>query len=135
MQTCGLFQFRHGFERLRIPQFNIVDRIEPGGVQCAYCLVEGIGNVAALFDSRRRLPQCAGQSMGRLSLLVGKIRSEEHTSELQSLMRISYAVFCLKQQKKQTRTQLTNVYTTHQYCTPYVLQQIKTYIIVRNIIT
>src|SRR3546814_4639324 len=30
-----------------------------------------------------------------------KIRSEEHTSELQSLMRISYAVFCLKK-KKQT---------------------------------
>src|SRR3546814_8779136 len=29
----------------------------------------------------------------------GKIRSEEHTSELQSLMRISYAVFCLKKQK------------------------------------
>src|SRR3546814_937990 len=29
-----------------------------------------------------------------------KLRSEEHTSELQSLMRISYAVFCLKQQKK-----------------------------------
>src|SRR3546814_3933855 len=28
-------------------------------------------------------------------------RSEEHTSELQSLMRISYAVFCLKKQKKQ----------------------------------
>src|SRR3546814_3055214 len=28
------------------------------------------------------------------------IRSEEHTSELQSLMRISYAVFCLKKQKK-----------------------------------
>src|SRR3546814_2274441 len=30
-------------------------------------------------------------------------RSEEHTSELQSLMRISYAVFCLKKKKKQTR--------------------------------
>src|SRR3546814_8471270 len=28
-----------------------------------------------------------------------KVRSEEHTSELQSLMRISYAVFCLKKQK------------------------------------
>src|SRR3546814_5963418 len=28
------------------------------------------------------------------------LRSEEHTSELQSLMRISYAVFCLKKQKK-----------------------------------
>src|SRR3546814_7498580 len=31
-------------------------------------------------------------------------RSEEHTSELQSLMRISYAVFCLKKKKKQITT-------------------------------
>src|SRR3546814_8379673 len=31
-------------------------------------------------------------------------RSEEHTSELQSLMRISYAVFCLKKKKKQHET-------------------------------
>src|SRR3546814_2697041 len=35
---------------------------------------------------------------------VGERRSEEHTSELQSLMRISYAVFCLKKQKISTRT-------------------------------
>src|SRR3546814_6867068 len=33
---------------------------------------------------------------------VAGIRSEEHTSELQSLMRISYAVFCLKKKKQQT---------------------------------
>src|SRR3546814_4044483 len=32
--------------------------------------------------------------------LVVAIRSEEHTSELQSLMRISYAVFCLKKKKR-----------------------------------
>src|SRR3546814_5296673 len=31
------------------------------------------------------------------------LRSEEHTSELQSLMRISYAVFCLKKKNKQTK--------------------------------
>src|SRR3546814_3040437 len=31
-----------------------------------------------------------------------RLRSEEHTSELQSLMRISYAVFCLKQKNKPT---------------------------------
>src|SRR3546814_7367665 len=39
-------------------------------------------------------------------------RSEEHTSELQSLMRISYAVFCLKKQNIQTRkyTQTYNKY-------------------------
>src|SRR3546814_2827440 len=33
----------------------------------------------------------------------GVARSEEHTSELQSLMRISYAVFCLKKQNQKTR--------------------------------
>src|SRR3546814_1134103 len=32
------------------------------------------------------------------------VRSEEHTSELQSLMRISYAVFCLKKKKKTAKT-------------------------------
>src|SRR3546814_4381511 len=36
-----------------------------------------------------------------------KRRSEEHTSELQSLMRISYAVFCLKKKKTKTRNNLT----------------------------
>src|SRR3546814_2585697 len=35
-------------------------------------------------------------------------RSEEHTSELQSLMRISYAVFCLKKKKKHTTNTLRN---------------------------
>src|SRR3546814_6567187 len=34
-------------------------------------------------------------------------RSEEHTSELQSLMRISYAVFCLKKKKKKTKKKNT----------------------------
>src|SRR3546814_4548506 len=36
--------------------------------------------------------------------LDGGLRSEEHTSELQSLMRISYAVFCLKKKKTNTPT-------------------------------
>src|SRR3546814_1342998 len=36
-------------------------------------------------------------------------RSEEHTSELQSLMRISYAVFCLKKKKTTTTKTQTNV--------------------------
>src|SRR3546814_6073158 len=36
------------------------------------------------------------------------LRSEEHTSELQSLMRISYAVFCLQKQKKITVKQINN---------------------------
>src|SRR3546814_10789305 len=40
--------------------------------------------------------EVAGQHAHR----VGRLRSEEHTSELQSLMRISYAVFCLKKKNK-----------------------------------
>src|SRR3546814_5125598 len=38
-------------------------------------------------------------------LTRGDKRSEEHTSELQSLMRISYAVFCLKKKNKQHTTE------------------------------
>src|SRR3546814_2027251 len=42
----------------------------------------------------------AAASMGRRAIVVDlDLRSEEHTSELQSLMRISYAVFCLKKKK------------------------------------
>src|SRR3546814_8328868 len=38
-----------------------------------------------------------------VSEMDSKVRSEEHTSELQSLMRISYAVFCLKKKNKEMR--------------------------------
>src|SRR3546814_8602509 len=46
---------------------------------------------------------------GQMEVICGNIdntvhRSEEHTSELQSLMRISYAVFCLKKKKKSSNT-------------------------------
>src|SRR3546814_9052192 len=45
-------------------------------------------------------------------------RSEEHTSELQSLMRISYAVFCLKKKnEKQTTQRYTHIKNTHKFIT------------------
>src|SRR3546814_6014766 len=40
-----------------------------------------------------------------VDVLPARARSEEHTSELQSLMRNSYAVFCLKKKKKKKKTQ------------------------------
>src|SRR3546814_10298857 len=43
----------------------------------------------------------------------GGMRSEEHTSELQSLMRISYAVFCLKKKKPQTTESTVSTHNTH----------------------
>src|SRR3546814_8642902 len=51
-------------------------------------------------NDRIRVP--VPQGTFRLRLIEGQKwhRSEEHTSELQSLMRISYAVFCLKKKKK-----------------------------------
>src|SRR3546814_5804151 len=48
----------------------------------------------------------------RLSPLSFWSRSEEHTSELQSLMRISYAVFCLKKKKKKLNTQPKRITNT-----------------------
>src|SRR3546814_5046746 len=62
---------------------------------------------AAAFVTLPTLALLVGISA--LELLVAAIRSEEHTSELQSLMRISYAVFCLKK-KNNTHTQSTRQY-------------------------
>src|SRR3546814_2211822 len=42
-------------------------------------------------------------------------RSEEHTSELQSLMRISYAVFCLKKKKHKTKIHISYQRNSYQY--------------------
>src|SRR3546814_1530078 len=50
--------------------------------------------------SRQALSPSASLSVRRSSGGQQEYRSEEHTSELQSLMRISYAVFCLKKKKK-----------------------------------
>src|SRR3546814_3741608 len=46
--------------------------------------------------------------LDKLGYRADVARSEEHTSELQSLMRISYAVFCLKKKKKKEQTNNTH---------------------------
>src|SRR3546814_4375428 len=60
---------------------------------------------AAVDDETLLVEAC--ESLASASVMVSDLadltdRSEEHTSELQSLMRISYAVFCLKQKKNTT---------------------------------
>src|SRR3546814_8429219 len=66
---------------------------------------EGGGDHAATFGARRSARERTDSSFDRDEIVAPldrdffqtpSIRSEEHTSELQSLMRISYAVFCLK---------------------------------------
>src|SRR3546814_2672980 len=62
------------------------------------------GGILGMFD------MFTGGALGRMTIFALNImRSEEHTSELQSLMRISYAVFCLKKKthykiNQQTKT-------------------------------
>src|SRR3546814_2298088 len=53
---------------------------------------------------KRRIPQGEKSSAAAIRSAAFRIRSEEHTSELQSLMRISYAVFCLKKKKDNTQS-------------------------------
>src|SRR3546814_3487193 len=57
-------------------------------------------SVIPAFAGMTCLAGIAGHTPDGVCFWIGKRRSEEHTSELQSLMRISYAVFCLK--KKHT---------------------------------
>src|SRR3546814_8791371 len=71
----------------------------PGGRLNDLCGAYGWTSKRLRVDHGQRRGSCDGRCI-RSNRLV---RSEEHTSELQSLMRISYAVFCLK--KKQTNKQ------------------------------
>src|SRR3546814_8185360 len=66
---------------------------------CCGTTPEHIREIASLVENTppRKKPEITPHL--RLSGLEALTRSEEHTSELQSLMRISYAVFCLKKQK------------------------------------
>src|SRR3546814_3488473 len=62
---------------------------------------------ACIFRSCRA-EQRASENVGIECIGARRNRSEEHTSELQSLMRISYAVFCLKKKKKHVHYKTTN---------------------------
>src|SRR3546814_3845394 len=60
----------------------------------------------------RRMTEVAhrgDKDMGMILAHPARARSEEHTSELQSLMRISYAVFCLKKKKNTIQQSKLNI--------------------------
>src|SRR3546814_4919142 len=77
------------------------------GVCLTRFMQRGLALATQRLSSRHLLPGPTAPSVQSVAgqNLMPAPRSEEHTSELQSLMRISYAVFCLKKKK----------HTTHQY--------------------
>src|SRR3546814_4515398 len=90
-----LFRSVLGGDRDRLAQPQRIGFAEPG-FRCA---------ALALVGDQ-------GDRLAAATQPVGEVRSEEHTSELQSLMRISYAVFCLKKKKKPKNSQHHTLATT-----------------------
>src|SRR3546814_3754499 len=71
---------------------------------------EDVTDIVLNIKSLALLMHGEGPKRMRLSAQgPGEVRSEEHTSELQSLMRISYAVFCLKKKNRTIHRQITNI--------------------------
>src|SRR3546814_7922763 len=87
---------------------------------CCDALLHGPFSPSSSSVEGRGFVEHAEQTFEALHVPAGQGRSEEHTSELQSLMRISYAVFCLKKRKHKP-TQHHKYYSTttgtngHQY--------------------
>src|SRR3546814_6089700 len=81
---------------------------EPQSLRQIYLGIFGLGGAAC-----RGVFTAGGNAMVRRGRLM--FRSEEHTSELQSLMRISYAVFCLKKKTDNSYRYLTVKLHTIQY--------------------
>src|SRR3546814_8294425 len=108
VQTCALpistlgHELRLGEPRGDAPQRRRIDIDDAGGMAVEILQQRGQadGHRVARRDQRRHASAIAFRIVN--ILLNVRTRSEEHTSELQSLMPISYAVFCLKKKKYKT---------------------------------
>src|SRR3546814_9327284 len=93
LQVRGIWVMDRFYKRLRSDTFT-VDGFYPTGDRCT-------------MDGENRIwfhHRLGGMIKTSGANVSPEERSEEHTSELQSLMRISYAVFCLKKKTKSTTT-------------------------------
>src|SRR3546814_1030925 len=78
--------------------------VEGNAWQLTFFVPQDVPGLASLIGRERFLERLEwGFGESYKWRFNGPNRSEEHTSELQSLMRISYAVFCLKKKKKTTK--------------------------------
>src|SRR3546814_5716428 len=99
----------------------VQDRCPHRGTSLAYGWVEG-DSIRCRYHGWKFDGSGQGEDFpAETATYAANIRSEEHTSELQSLMRISYAVFCLKKTNDQKKAQATAIYRRH---APYTLTKI-----------
>src|SRR3546814_3175938 len=84
--------------RVRSKAWAARDRYAPGTRMKSWTFVILRNSYLTILRRSRFRGEVDEESMNRM--LTAPARSEEHTSELQSLMRISYAVFCLKKKNK-----------------------------------
>src|SRR3546814_7400548 len=83
----------------------VLDDVEPGMDVAAQILRADIAAQEDRLDDLAEFGKCRiGRLLDSRAGEAAQDRSEEHTSELQSLMRISYAVFCLKKKNRTTNT-------------------------------
>src|SRR3546814_4888333 len=99
--VANVFVSKHDLVDTYLPAFRAaITEAKAGSIMCAYNRIDG-------------QPACANDLL--LKHYLRGARSEEHTSELQSLMRISYAVFCLKQKTKDSKSHNQTNIPTHTY--------------------
>src|SRR3546814_3186071 len=96
--------------------------------RCYHALILMMGTGIFLVSSQLRTRQETERKANTYILYISLIfRSEEHTSELQSLMRISYAVFCLKKKTHKHNERVESQYLPmHQNYDHRKLQKSKT---------
>src|SRR3546814_8268522 len=85
----------------RLAERGDAQRLDRIGIDRRFDLAQDLGLDG--FDIAHSHSSCSGGAAAA-GIMFPQIRSEEHTSELQSLMRISYAVFCLKKKTKIIQT-------------------------------
>src|SRR3546814_9207397 len=103
-RTDTLFPYTTLFRSAHQPRGDAqVADIARGG----YVLKDSSGAPELVLIATGSEVDLAMQAAAQLGDKVRVVRSEEHTSELQSLMRISYAVFCLKKKKKNSLKKAT----------------------------
>src|SRR3546814_2494004 len=113
--TDTLFPDTTLFRSLAVHHLGLVDVLDLTAlnVKAVAVFLADLGNDPVLAF------RLGGERQPGLGAVAASVRSEEHTSELQSLMRISYAVFCLKKKNSTNMQNNKNNCIRHRTDPPY----------------